>query len=723
MVLRAVFFAFLVFIFFSAEGNANPTLVCIGKGNNSSSDKFYAHKINNLLNESQALEGKISALESRLPAIERELESFKQNRIPNLFREFEQRPEIKSHPTLRSTFKELKNYFYKHELQYADMLIANKKAEDEFKKEFIRINRLKVQAQEGYQKTNKIILENILKAQKVFERDFKRLDDQTRRLERRFRDQKFDLSEERRSRLTPSRWRRALGQEEQEAVRREIQEKQNQLAQQEAQQLGPLRQRRADMVSNYRATIARYRRQIETERTRHETNLAEIEKEANLNAKEYRDDLAKNRATFDSQIERDNTDFDSSINKSRAALRNHPNPGVRQYAESDGIIASIGREKDAIDALIKEKAAIPQQLEDLKQEREKYRFISQWWNEQGRYNEQASTEASVCSNCDDERTPLEAMLVTAAPKIKLQCVEASIRGKSAPTRGRLCEDSETAVGSKTNLCITQRIADYTQWALNKAFECLSDPADPIDPHLVFRKLNNESTFKFYYSDRTKGHGLTQTVNIAKNEMLGFPTGTSVRADGRKYLAKKMNQNKSKCADYKSIIDFEKEAQLDELRRRGNTNELNNLRARYPEHRERLFDPTETCNFISLDEGIHRSILNGLGLYLFYRDNYVDKDLKQLLGSGIASNPRYKEIKNYATLAYYGRNGINGGKRAIAQIRGSLPARAQNITPSQFERSLSNVKQLAYLREIRRSENAVSSLIDKNENGEVQCTDR
>ena len=720
MVLRAYIVAVAV-VFFGLESEANPALTCIGKGNTPSSDKFYANKINQLIEESEKLDTQIASLERRLPEIDRNLEEFKRNKIPKLFREFERNPHINSHPTLKVTFQELKNFFYKHENQHADMLIANNKSEEAFKREDYRIYRQRLLSQNSMDKIHESFREHFSNAQEKFEREFPKMDNEIRRLEESFRDRDLALARELREKTSPPLFGKPLTRQQISKIRRDIQEARARLKQERERVLSVLRQKREEYIRNYSRTIQQLKDRLAKERELYAARMGDLEDEAKLNSSDYQSELDSHQANFDRQIDQDNRSFDSAIRNIRALLQSHPNPQVRQFAESDGIIAAIGKDKDAIDALVKEKTQIPITLAELKKEREKYKFISMWWNEQGKANDQIPTEAGTCIGCEEtSSSPIAQLLKRKAPHIKLACVEASIRGKNAFNNGIMCEDSNKQVRSSKDICVTQRMAEYTQWALNNAFDCLSTPGTIIDPQTVFRKLNNESTFKFFYS-YDGGHGLMQTVRIAQNEILGLDAGG--RPSGRKHLARVMNQNKQSCQEYKSIIDFEKEARLDQLAQKKETNALNQLKAAYPDHNKRLFHPNETCNFVSLQDGIHRNILNGLGLFIYYKQEAQDDILRNFFpNSNIAKNPQFSQIRDIVSLIYYGPLGRGGGKAAFQRsVLNEVKARFRDLArmpAHDFEKLVA--QHIPYIRAIKRSEGSING---SSKEDELQCVEK
>lgn len=392
-----------------------------------------------------------------------------------------------------------------------------------------------------------------------------------------------------------------------------------------------------------------------------------------------------------------------------------------------------------------------QGIQDLERNIEKFKFIAQWWKEQGsKMGTVADTEA-LAFQCyaDCDKTPLRIPYLNRPPHISKQCIDSSIRFKKAHTDEVMCNDSGSSAGATNNLCVTPRMADYTQWSLNKALDCLGG-SDPIDPQVLFRKLNNESTFRFFHS-YNGGQGLMQTITCAQDEVFGLSPSpycgasnvvTQYRSMARKELAQAMNSNPKKCQQYSSIINFEQEARYDRLaeRARGNNDPkkdaaLAAARESYPKFNQRLFNVGQSsdCDFVSIQDGIQRNIISGMGLYLNYR-NLADNDLAELLGKNIKNHPQFKKIRDLTALVYYGPTGPGGAKielaklaptikRLLDQTKAKVAAgkitqqEADKLIPDAYERILRD--KFKYIRAIQKSEDAVNSHLNTED---LQCSE-
>lgn len=390
------------------------------------------------------------------------------------------------------------------------------------------------------------------------------------------------------------------------------------------------------------------------------------------------------------------------------------------------------------------------------------RFIATWWYDQGlEQNTKISTAGKVCEDCQNPlfskmNSGLSSLkkLIT-VPKIKEDCVSKSIEYKKAENAEVMCENSSTQKGSTRNICVTQNMASYTQWALNKAFQCLGTAIDPIDPQIIFRKLNNESTFRFFYS-YNGGQGLMQTITCAQDEVLGLSPSTycgsghaknQYRSQARKELVARMDVNADKCDIYKNIIDFKQEAALDSIKNVSDDliSEINKIRKddpkynelklsldknkelynkqlqKYPLFEKRLFNPKQhsSCDFLSLQDGIHRNVLAGLGLYLHYR-SLADQDLTSFLGANIKKNPQYNKIRDLTALVYYGPSGPGGAKINLAKMIPSIKAKYKHInkmSPADYENKLRD--QFKYIRAINKSDKVIDDKVDEDK---IQCVE-
>jgi hypothetical protein len=399
-------------------------------------------------------------------------------------------------------------------------------------------------------------------------------------------------------------------------------------------------------------------------------------------------------------------------------------------------------------------------INEINQHLRELNFISAWWSDQGLENStKTNTSGGVCENC---QSPIVAKIqpyiqnlekLISVPKLKEDCISKSIEYKKAENAEIMCDNSDSKRGSTQNICVTQSMANYTQWALNKAFDCLGSTNDPIDPQIIFKKLNNESSFRFFYS-YNGGQGLMQTITCAQDEVLGLSPSPycgakrvkkMYRSQARKALADRMNKNSNKCSIYKGIINYPQEAAIDDTKAKSNSliSQINKMRkddprykglksqldknneiynkevAQYPLFEKRLFNPNHrsTCDFVSLQDGIHRNVLSGLGLYLYYRD-VADEDLTTYLGANIKKHPQYKKLRDLTALVYYGPAGPGGAKIRLAKMIPGIKAKFRNLnkmTPKDFEKKLHD--NFKYIRAINKSEKIID---DKVDGDKIQC---
>ncbi len=300
---------------------------------------------------------------------------------------------------------------------------------------------------------------------------------------------------------------------------------------------------------------------------------------------------------------------------------------------------------------------LPEELKGLK-------FVAQWMKESPVFN----TEASTCSGkCD--KAAIKAPFQQSSKNIDQECIDKTLASKNLHNTQVLCENTNSPkkVMEKGPLCIDKKLSDYIGWSLNSAIDCMTGPYNTIDAQMTFIKIANESGFRPFYS-YNGGHGLGQTIRISQNEMLGLEDN-GARTTGRKFLANLManSPNRQLCERYKDIFDYDKEHDIDKTPKEKRAEKI----ANYPEYQQRLFKPSgsDVCQFISLGEGIHRSIINGLGLYLYYKDGV--KGLREYSADGplnkvgiTSSNKDYNRIKEYYALAMYGPRGPGGASSAL-----------------------------------------------------------
>jgi hypothetical protein len=100
------------------------------------------------------------------------------------------------------------------------------------------------------------------------------------------------------------------------------------------------------------------------------------------------------------------------------------------------------------------------------------------------------------------------------------CINASMLSHSV-TDSYYCPDSsqkkQKVMVQKEAKCVSQEQVDYTHWLINKVYSCFNDPQNPLDPRMIFLKMNNESGFDHTLCS-TAGCGMGQLTPIAIEQL-------------------------------------------------------------------------------------------------------------------------------------------------------------------------------------------------------------
>lgn len=250
--------------------------------------------------------------------------------------------------------------------------------------------------------------------------------------------------------------------------------------------------------------------------------------------------------------------------------------------------------------------------------------------------------------------------------ISQMCIQRTLEKLRPAANKRLCKnDSGSAPASRNVPCITEDIANYMTWSMNKAFDCINDMDDPLDSKLFFKKINHESNYNFWV-ESNNGRGLGQMTFVGMQEVMGSGYNSNSKShykyDGRNMLERIMKNNKTNCQRYYKIANPD----------------LPNNESMY----KRPYNANK-CAQMSLDAGIQTNLLASIALYKFYRDEqptYSSENVMQNLKIP-KTNPDYSRMKNLLALMSY--SAINPqGARSIAESRKYLMK--PNMTYEQFE---------------------------------------
>lgn len=166
-------------------------------------------------------------------------------------------------------------------------------------------------------------------------------------------------------------------------------------------------------------------------------------------------------------------------------------------------------------------------------------------------------------------------------------------------------------------CMSTDVSAYVSWTINEAVACMSPPENPIDPSLIFKKINNETGFNFGIA-YNGGNGIGQLTTPAIKEINLNTT----------YIQQVLQSKNPRCAAFKNALA------------------------------KRPTSVKNKCDWVEPSEGFARNIIYSLAYYLRIRDHYLihgeHKVMRQLRALGI-TNPDYA---NLIALSAYGRDSWN-----------------------------------------------------------------
>jgi hypothetical protein len=240
------------------------------------------------------------------------------------------------------------------------------------------------------------------------------------------------------------------------------------------------------------------------------------------------------------------------------------------------------------------------------------------------------------------------------------------------------KSSEQGQFHKQTPCVTDQMVDYIYWGLNEAMRCYSDLIDSHERKILFKKINHESAFGFFFQ-YNGGTGIEQLIQGSQKDM--FIDGHA----GNSFLMAHINKNKNSCENFLNLVN--------------RTAKTKNL---------------QSCEFISIGDGIGRSLLGGIGLYLHYRSDpenpYSAEKLLEYWGVYKSDTEEYKQIRSYITLGMY-----NVGPGAVLDgIKKSIRAKslAKKSDSETFKIVMALIKRSSFNNYIRGVETNNNQIFDK-----------
>lgn len=212
--------------------------------------------------------------------------------------------------------------------------------------------------------------------------------------------------------------------------------------------------------------------------------------------------------------------------------------------------------------------------------------------------------------------------------IRLACFEKGVEEMQGLDGHIYCANGKPGSGKRSDdMCITKNYVGYLHWLMNQVLSCVTPPGDPVDAELIFSKILQESSLSAFLSS-TDAKGLMQVTAPARNNF---------KIDGKAYpyLMERLEQNKNSCPIYNQLSALATEGVP-----RGDT----------------------TCSYSYIGKGLARTLLHGIGLYLYYRDgyepNYSVTALLAEKGYTAESRPKdYREIRDLLGLLAYNAPGV------------------------------------------------------------------
>lgn len=222
------------------------------------------------------------------------------------------------------------------------------------------------------------------------------------------------------------------------------------------------------------------------------------------------------------------------------------------------------------------------------------------------------------------------------PRDKIYC--AMKRIPNVNQTKKTCTSSNQNGKLNTQLpCVTDQMIDYIQWGLNETFDCFDNELDNFERKIIFKKINHESAFGFFFQ-YIGGTGLTQLVQGSQKDM--FTPGFA----GNTFLMNHVRNHPKACSSFTKLI-----------KRSAKSKNL------------------KSCEFMSMGDGIGRSLIGGVGLYIHYRSDpqnpYSAEKLLSYWGYKPSQTELYRKARAYLTLGMYNKGPgavINDVKFLIAK---------------------------------------------------------
>lgn len=221
--------------------------------------------------------------------------------------------------------------------------------------------------------------------------------------------------------------------------------------------------------------------------------------------------------------------------------------------------------------------------------------------------------------------------------IRSDCFIAAMSRQSG-TSAYFCPTSEGAGTSmNNNQCFTRPMIDYIHQSVENAMSCIqSSTGVRLDPLAAFKKINNESGFRPYYS-YNGGHGIGQLIG-------GTAAGISQgREDYDDFMANIANSNDASCTDFKAIMQNDR------------TN---------PIHGRNAIVENGRCRFLSMGQGMQRSLIYSLMYRASLSKSMTSEFRRRFPNQDPESQQNRELIGNLVNIGY----GPRGPRGALAVLQ-------------------------------------------------------
>jgi len=222
--------------------------------------------------------------------------------------------------------------------------------------------------------------------------------------------------------------------------------------------------------------------------------------------------------------------------------------------------------------------------------------------------------------------------------IQPRCLIAALSRQSG-TSAFHCPNDGAGAGQRinSNQCFTPPMVDFIHQSVGNALSCVKNATGiSFDPITIFKKINNESGFRPFYS-YNGGHGIGQLIG---GTAAGIAQG---RSDFGTIMSSIADSNDSSCSDFKNIIQSDRANPI-----RGSNAIVQNGR----------------CRFLSMGQGMQRNLIYSLMLRASLSKTITARFKAQFPNQNMNSPQNKELVGNLINVGY----GPGGPRAALALLR-------------------------------------------------------